>query len=199
MVRLMQAMGAFGYRGFFERKRRFLESVFYAAKNVDTLLRMGLPIQLPELELVFRRIVDRWARPESPGASQSSLEVLVQSFSYKDGYPSDTKGHGGGFVFDCRALPNPHERTDLRELTGESDQVVDYLERSEPVQEFWENVRGIVEAHIERYLYREFTSLTVSFGCTGGQHRSVFMARKLAGHLCTRYPHVAVQLVHGKL
>jgi len=199
LVRLMQAMGAFGYRGFFERKRRFLESVFYAAQNLDGLLSAGLPIELPELELVFRRIVDRWARPRSADASQSSLEVLVQSFSYKDGYPTDMKGHGGGFVFDCRALPNPHEVPELRDLTGESDQVADFLEGTEPAQEFWENVKELVEAHVEKYIDRGFSSLTVAFGCTGGQHRSVFMAGKLASHLCVRYPHIHVQLVHGKL
>ncbi len=199
LIRLMQAMGAFGYRGFFERKRHFLESVFYAAQNFEALLNAGLPMELPELEVVFRRIVDQWARPRSSGASQSCLEVLVQSFSYRDGYPPDIKGHGGGFVFDCRALTNPHERPELRELTGESDEVIDFMERAEPVQEFWENVKGIVEAHVERYVDRGFSSLTVSFGCTGGQHRSVFMARKLTSHLRSRYPHVAVRLVHGRL
>jgi aminoglycoside/choline kinase family phosphotransferase len=199
IVRSMQAMGAFGYRGFFERKRRFLESVFYAAQNLDGLLSAGLPMDLPELELVFRRIVERWAHPRSADESQSSLEVLVQSFSYKDGYPPDMKGHGGGFVFDCRALPNPHERPELRDLTGESDEVVDFLERSEPAQEFWENVKEILEAHVEKYVDRGFSSLTVSFGCTGGRHRSVYMARKLTSHLCSRYSHVAVRLVHGKL
>jgi aminoglycoside/choline kinase family phosphotransferase len=199
LIRLMQAMGAFGYRGFFERKRRFLESVPYAARNLDSLLDAGLPIALPELERVFRRIADRWARPDALGETLSDLTVLVQSFSYKDGYPTDMEGHGGGFVFDCRALPNPHDRPELRELTGDADDVVDWLERSERVQEFWENVRGIVDAHVADYVGRAFSSLTVSFGCTGGQHRSVFMAGKLAEYLCGRYPHISVRLSHSKL
>ncbi|MDH4349985.1 MAG: hypothetical protein OEW56_02415, partial [Gemmatimonadota bacterium] len=95
--------------------------------------------------------------------------------------------------------PNPHHEPALRDLTGEAPAVAEYLERSIEVQEFWENVRGIAEAHVERYVARGFASLTVSFGCTGGQHRSVFLAAKLAAHLSRRYPHVAVQVRHRKL
>ena len=199
LVRLMQAMGAYGYRGFFERKRRFLESVPHAARNLDDLLADGLPLALPELEQVFRRIVERWAAPESGAASHAGLGVLIRSFSYRDGYPSDTEGHGGGFVFDCRSLPNPHHVPELRDLTGEDEKVADFLERSRDVQEFWSSVSDLVDAHVERFLERRFSSLTVAFGCTGGRHRSVFMAAKLAAHLRSRYPHVAVRVVHGKL
>ena len=199
LVRLMQAMGAYGYRGFFERKRRFLESVPTAARNLDHLLAAGLPVPLPELELVFRRIADRWARPTTGTAPPSGLLVLIQSFSFRDGYPPDVEGHGGGFVFDCRALPNPHRVPALTDLTGEADAVVEYLERSPEVQEFWENVRGMVDAQVEAYVQRAFSSLTVSFGCTGGRHRSVFMAAKLARHLAERHPHVAVRMRHNRL
>jgi aminoglycoside/choline kinase family phosphotransferase len=199
LARLMQAMGAYGYRGFFERKRRFLESVPTAARNLDHLLAAGLPVALPELELVFRRITDRWARSTPGNAPPSGLSVLIQSFSFRDGYPRDAEGHGGGFVFDCRALPNPHHVPTLTELTGEADAVVEYLERSPEVQEFWENARGIVDAQVEAYVRRGFSSLTVSFGCTGGRHRSVFMAAKLARHLAERHPHVAVRVRHDKL
>jgi aminoglycoside/choline kinase family phosphotransferase len=199
LARLMQALGAYGYRGFFERKRRFLESVPHAARNLDQLLEAGLPLELPELERVFRRIVERWARPAEGATPRAGLTVLIRSFSYKGGYPPDTEGHGGGFVFDCRALPNPHNEPPLRDLTGEDEPVVDYLERSPEVQEFWANVSGLVDAHVERYLERQFTSLTVSFGCTGGRHRSVYLATKLAAHLKGRYPHVAVRVVQGKL
>jgi aminoglycoside/choline kinase family phosphotransferase len=199
LVRLMQAMGAYGYRGFFERKRRFLESVPNAARNLDQLVTAGLPIALPELELVFRQIAARWAGPLQQGAAPSGLVVLIQSFSFRDGYPPDGEGHGGGFVFDCRALPNPHHEPALRDLTGEADAVADYLERSAEVQEFWENVSGIVDAHVQKYVERGFASLTVSFGCTGGQHRSVFMAAKLARYLSQRYPHVGVRVRHGRL
>jgi aminoglycoside/choline kinase family phosphotransferase len=199
LVRLMQAMGAFGYRGFFERKRRFLESVPYAADNFRTVLEGGLPIPLPELETVLWRIVERWAEPRGAEPAKSSLSVLVQSFSFRDGYPSDEEGHGGGFVFDCRGLPNPHYQEPLRDLTGEDEAVVDFLEASPRVQEFWENVKGIVDLQVEEYVERAFESLAVSFGCTGGRHRSVFLAAKLAGHLRERHPHVGVRLSHRKL
>jgi aminoglycoside/choline kinase family phosphotransferase len=199
LVRLMQAMGAYGYRGFFERKRRFLESVPNAARNLDHLLAAGLPIALPELETVFRHIADRWGRPASETTPPTGLVVLIQSFSYRDGYPADVEGHGGGFVFDCRALPNPHHQPALRDLTGEADPVVTYLERQPAVQEFWETVSAMVEAQVEAYVARGFSSLTVSFGCTGGRHRSVFMAAKLARHLTQRYPHVGVRVRHGRL
>ena len=198
LVRLMQAMGAYGYRGFFERKRRFLESVPNAARNLDHLLAAGLPVAVPELERVFRHIVDRWARAAPDAAPHGGLTVLIRSFSYRDGYPPDTEGHGGGFVFDCRALPNPHYVTELKDLTGEADAVADYLERSPEVQEFWGNVSGLVDAHVERYQERGYSSLTVSFGCTGGRHRSVFLAAKLAAHLKSHHPQVAVRLAHGK-
>ena len=201
LVRLMQAMGAYGYRGFFERKRRFLESVPNAARNLDHLLAAGLPVALPELERVFRRIADRWAPPRhAPSAAPpSGLVVLVQSFSFRDGYPPDTEGHGGGFVFDCRALPNPHHEPDLRDLTGEAVAVADFLERSPEVQAFWGNVSDVVDAQVERFVARGFSSLTVSFGCTGGRHRSVFMVAKLAAHLAARHPHVGVRVRHAKL
>jgi aminoglycoside/choline kinase family phosphotransferase len=199
LVRVMQAMGAFGYRGFFERKRHFLESVPNAARTLNDLLAGGLPLALPELEAVFHRIADRWADDAPDAAPQSGLKILIQSFSFKDGYPPDREGHGGGYVFDCRALPNPHHEPTLQDLTGEDEAVADWLERKPETQEFWESVRGIVDAHVERYVDRGFSSLTVSFGCTGGQHRSVFMAVKLASYLAEQYPHVGVRLRHGRL
>ena len=107
--------------------------------------------------------------------------------------------HGGGFVFDCRALPNPHEVPELKDLTGEAEPVADFLERSPEVQEYWGNVSDLVDAQVERYVGRGFTSLTVSFGCTGGRHRSVYLAAKLAAHLKGRWPQVGVRLAHTKL
>ncbi len=199
IVRLMQALGAFGYRGFFERKRHFLESVPYAAKSLDELTSAGLPLHLPELELVFRLIGDRWAATEKQHASKCDLEVTVQSFSFKDGYPPDEQGHGGGYVFDCRSFPNPHKVAHLKNKTGEDDGVVEFLESSSQVLEFWENVRGIIDGHVEDYVERSFKSLTISFGCTGGRHRSVYLARRLAMHLSKRYPQVGVHLKHLRL
>ena len=201
LVRLMQAMGAYGYRGFFERKRRFLESVPHAARNLDDLLAAGLPLALPELELVFRRIIERWTAPSPNRGARSALTVLIKSFSYRDGIPADGEGggHGGGYVFDCRALPNPHHVEALRDLTGRDHSVADYIERQAAAQEFWTNASGLVDAHVEGWLDRGFASLTVAFGCTGGRHRSVYFAEKLAAHLGSRFPHVAVRVEHGKL
>jgi len=195
----MQALGAFGYRGFFERKRRFLESVPFAAKNLEGLLAAGLPSSLPELESVYLRIVERWAGGDPNSGSPSDLAVSVSSFSFKRGYPEDPDGHGGGSVFDCRGLPNPGRLPEFAELTGQDEAVIDLLEGSPQVQEYWENVRGIVEMHIEDYLSRGCSDLSVSFGCTGGQHRSVFLAGKLDGHIRLRFPHVKVQLSHREL
>jgi RNase adaptor protein for sRNA GlmZ degradation len=123
----------------------------------------------------------------------------VQSFAYKDGYPHDERGYGGGYVFDCRALPNPHKLPELKDKTGEENAVADFLESSARVLELWENVRAIVDSHVLDYVDAGRSSLTVSFGCTGGKHRSVFMARKLAKYLTRRFPNVEVRLIHEKL
>ena len=202
LVRLMQAMGAYGYRGFFERKRRFLESVPHAARNLEHLLQQGMPLELPELEQVFRQIVARWAAPGAGGmggSGASSLVVSIRSFSYRDGYPADTEGHGGGFIFDCRAIPNPHHVPELREFTGKDEKIADYIERQPEAQEFWAGVTGLVEPHVEKFMDRGFDSMSVAFGCTGGRHRSVYFATKMAAHLGAKYPQVGVRLVHSKV
>jgi aminoglycoside/choline kinase family phosphotransferase len=199
LVRLMQAMGAYGYRGFFERKRRFLESVPHAARNLDHLLASGLPLDLPELVQVFRRIVDRWAVPPHESLLPSKLAVRILSFSYRDGYPPDTEGHGGGFIFDCRAIPNPHHVPELRDFSGKDAAVADYIERQPETQAFWAGVSSLVEPHIEKFMERGFDSLSVAFGCTGGRHRSVYFALRLAAHLKDRYPQVGVRVLHSKV
>ena len=199
LVRLMQALGAFGYRGFFERKRRFLESVPFAANNLGTLMAGGLPAELPELQAVFHRIVERWALVDAEDQTPSRLKVSIRSFSFKKGYPEDDGGHGGGHVFDCRGLPNPGRLEEYVDLTGRDEAVIDFLERSPPVQEFWEAIKSIADMHVEAYLDRDFSDLALSFGCTGGQHRSVFMAGKLADHLRVRFPNIKVALNHREL
>jgi len=199
LVRLMQAMGAYGYRGFFERKRRFLESVPHAARNLGYLLATGLPLDLPELAQVFRRIIERWTSARPQAGTPARLSVLIRSFSYRDGIPADEEGHGGGYVFDCRAIPNPHHVPELRDFTGKDQRVADYIERQPAAQEFWAGVTALVEPHIERFLERGFDSLSVAFGCTGGRHRSVYFAQKLAAHLRQRFPQVGVRVTHGKV
>ncbi|HJR52911.1 MAG TPA: RNase adapter RapZ [Gemmatimonadota bacterium] len=196
LVRIVQAMGAYGYRGFFERKPRFLQSVPYAAANIRRLLEEGLPVELPELARAFERIVAEWAAPPPGDESASGLTVRVQSFSYRRGYPEDVEGHGGGFVFDCRALPNPGRLEEFAGATGRTETVARFLESEPGFEPFWNSVRSLVDAQIEVYRERRFTSLAIAFGCTGGQHRSVYLAEKLARHIESRFPDVRVRLVH---
>jgi aminoglycoside/choline kinase family phosphotransferase len=196
LVRIMQAMGAYGYRGFFERKPRFLQSVPYAATNIRRLLERGLPVALPELERAFERIVDEWAAPPSGEEETAGLTVQVHSFSYRRGYPEDVGGHGGGFVFDCRALPNPGRLEEYRTSTGRDDAVARYLEAEPGFGPFWDSVRTLVDGQVDVYRARGFTSLSIAFGCTGGQHRSVYLAEKLARHLETNHPDTRVRIAH---
>lgn len=199
IVRILQAMGAYGRRGFYERKAHFLQSVPYAIGNIERLLNNdGLPIRLPELEAVFERMIEMPSlrkAPEAP-ASLTGLTVSIQSFSYRNGIPQDSMGHGGGFVFDCRALPNPGRLIDYMPLTGRDPSVVEYLETRPEVEAFWSYVRGMIDLQVQNYLDREFKSLTVFFGCTGGQHRSVYLAERLMSYLKCRYPEVQVNLLH---
>ncbi|CAN5331780.1 RNase adapter RapZ [soil metagenome] len=196
LVRVMQAMGAYGYRGFFERKPRFLQSVPFAADNIRRILEQGLPVRLPEIEAVFRRIVEEWAHEPGEPAAGADLTVHVLSFSYKRGYPEDLGGHGGGFVFDCRALLNPGRLPEFMGLTGRDSAVGEWIEGSSGVGPFWENIRSLAEAAVEAYLARGFTSLSIGFGCTGGQHRSVYLTERLARHLAMRFPEIQVRVTH---
>ncbi|NNK63870.1 MAG: phosphotransferase [Gemmatimonadetes bacterium] len=196
LVRILQAMGAYGYRGFFEQKARFLKSVPYAARNIAGILESGLPLDLPELETVFRRIVDRWSDEPDGSPSPAGLRVGINSFSYRRGYPGDETGHGGGFVFDCRAIPNPGRQERFRDRTGLDTGVARFIEALPEAGAFWDSVRALVDAQVDTYRARGFTSLTVSFGCTGGQHRSVYFAERLAAHLRERYADVGLGVLH---
>jgi aminoglycoside/choline kinase family phosphotransferase len=197
LIRILQAMGAYGYRGFYERKTHFLQSVPYAIRNLERLLADGgLPVALPALGEALQRIVaSTRLREIAPAAPR--LSVRIESFSYHRGYPSDTTGHGGGFVFDCRALPNPGREPGFLDLTGRDPAVIAWLEQHDEPGQFLAQVRALLEPTLETYQRRHFTHLTVAFGCTGGQHRSVYCAEALAGALRTR-PGVAVEIHHGE-
>jgi aminoglycoside/choline kinase family phosphotransferase len=196
LIRVMQALGAYGYRGFFERKPRFLQSVPFAARNLDALLDEGLPLPLPEIETTLSRIVERWAGPASSDQEASGLSLRVASFSYRNGYPEDPSSHGGGYVFDCRGIPNPGRLPEFADQTGLDDAVVKFLKSRPETEAFWNGVRRLVEAHIDAYRQRGFSSLSIGFGCTGGQHRSVYFAERLADHVRDIYPDVNVILRH---
>jgi aminoglycoside/choline kinase family phosphotransferase len=197
LVRIMQAMGAYGYRGFFERKIRFLQSVPYAIDNIERLLADGgMPVELPELQAVFERIIASQSLRKPAARPQPGLTVNIGSFSFKHGYPEDTGGHGGGFVFDMRALHNPGRYAEYADLCGIDEPVSGFLETVPEVEEYWAHVRSLIDRQVETYLTRGFTSLGVYFGCTGGQHRSVYFAERLAKHLRERFPDVHVHLTH---
>jgi aminoglycoside/choline kinase family phosphotransferase len=196
LVRIMQAMGAYGYRGFFERKIRFLQSVPHAIDNIERLLLAGIPVDLPELRGVLERICETSSLRQRPNRPQPGLTVQIGSFSYKHGYPADEGGHGGGFVFDMRALHNPGRYAEFSELCGLDRPVTEFLAAVPEVDRFWSHVRGLVDLQVETYLTRGFTSLSVHFGCTGGQHRSVYFAERLASHLRSRFPELNIVIAH---
>jgi aminoglycoside/choline kinase family phosphotransferase len=197
LVRIMQAMGAYGYRGFYERKPRFLQSVPQAVRNIERILETGfVSIELPELQAVFERICKTTSLRKAAPQTLPGLTVHVGSFSYKRGYPEDGGGHGGGFVFDCRSIHNPGRYAEYVPLCGCDEPVVYFLEQQPEVEEFWGHVRGLVESHVGVWLTRGFASLSAHFGCTGGQHRSVYFAERLAAFLNEHYPSVNVVLTH---
>lgn len=182
-VRIMQALGAYGFRGFFERKAHFLQSVPYALKNLRWLgEHVRLPIALPALERAFEAMIEL-PRFQSAPARIPPLTVRIFSFSFHGEAPTDPSGNGGGFVFDARSLPNPGREAQFRELTGQDAAVIEYLRREESVGQFFAAALTLVESTIAAYRQRGFRNLMVSFGCTGGQHRSVYLAEQMARHL----------------
>ncbi len=185
-VRIMQALGAYGFRGFYEGKAHFLQSVPYALKNVRWLLHHSeLPVALPTLLGALKGMLAS-ERLQSLAPETENLTVRIFSFSFHGGLPKDETGHGGGFVFDGRALPNPGREERFESFTGKDAPVTEYLARQESVQQFLANARALVDASVADYQRRGFKSLMVSFGCTGGRHRSVYLAEELAKHLRER-------------
>ena len=195
-IRIMQALGAYGFRGFYERKSHFLQSVPFAIRNLELLLRkVELPVELPALMQVFKRLVTSSILRQF-GEVELKLTVRIQSFSYRHGIPGDEKGHGGGFVFDCRALPNPGRFAEYATLTGKDPEVIAFLEQEPAVHDFLQHTGALVDSAVENYQHRNFTNLMVAFGCTGGQHRSVYCAGMLAKHLREKFNNVIVEVRH---
>ncbi len=182
-VRIMQALGAYGFRGFYERKVHFLQSVPYALKNVRWLLdHVKLPIELPMLMATFNSMVAS-EKLQGPAPEGENLTVRIVSFSFHRGLPEDQTGHGGGFVFDARGIPNPGREERFKTFTGKDEPVINYLNQQESARQFLASAMSLVDASVSNYQSRNFKSLMVSFGCTGGQHRSVYLAEQLAKHL----------------
>src|SRR5215471_18196071 len=182
-VRIMQALGAYGYRGFFERRAHFLQSVPYALKNIRWLLHnVQLPIELPTLLGAFQSMLAS-EKLQGIASEADNLVVRIFSFSFHHELPKDETGNGGGFIFDGRSLPNPGREARFKSLTGRDAPVIEYLHQQESVHQYLAGVFSLIDASVENYQQRGFKNLMVSFGCTGGQHRSVYLAEQLARHL----------------
>ncbi len=185
-VRILQALGAYGFRGFYERKAHFLQSVPYALKNLRWLLHhVRLPVPLPALMDAFKGMLAS-EKLQGLASETENLIVRIFSFSFHQDQPKDESGNGGGFVFDGRSLPNPGREERFKTLTGKDAPVIDYLNQQESVHQFLAGVLSLVDSSINNYQQRGFKNLMVSFGCTGGQHRSVFLAEQLAKRLRAR-------------
>lgn len=225
LFRTLQVLGAYGFRGYFERKKHFIDSIPPAIHNLREMLRPDV-FSYPYLIDVLRRITElpRFACIEKPALSRSdgfkttdkniydahpadgpatfskydnkgALVVRVYSFSYHKGIPEDESGNGGGYVFDCRSTHNPGRYEPYKKLTGLDEPVIRFLEDDGEILTFLESVYKLADAHVQRYIQRGFTSLMFSFGCTGGQHRSVYSAQHLAEHINKKFG-VEVQIVH---
>ena len=190
LLRTLQVLGAYGYRGKFEKKEYFLESIPYAMENLREILETPFD-RYPYLDAVLRELAEQ----PTPALESDTLEVQVLSFSYKKGLPEDTSGNGGGYIFDCRSMHNPGRYERFKQSTGRDADVIAFLEERGEVQRFMDNVYNLVDPHVERYISRGFSHLQVAFGCTGGQHRSVYCAEVLARHLQRKY-RIRVRLTH---
>ena len=225
LFRTLQVLGAYGFRGYFERKRHFLESIPPAMDNLREMLKTQ-DFPYPYLIGVLRRLTElpqfASAKEEVPTRAdgykttavnvydahptdgpatfskydgKGPLVVRVFSFSYKKGIPEDESGNGGGYVFDCRSTHNPGRYEPYKQLTGLDEPVIRFLEDDGEILTFLESVYRLADAHVERYMQRGFTSLMFSFGCTGGQHRSVYSAQHLAEHIHRKYG-IEVRICH---
>ncbi len=215
--RTLQVLGAYGFRGYFERKQHFIDSIPPAIENLRSLLEEGV-CKYPYLRDVLQKLIalqtakemqpkvasapsaPQQEQPKSEASisrydNQGELVVKVFSFSFHKGIPKDDSGNGGGYVFDCRATHNPGRYAEYKPLTGLDEPVIRFLEDDGEIVTFLENVYRLADVHVERYIKRGFTSLMFSFGCTGGRHRSVYSAQHLAEHISRKYG-VEVRLCH---
>ena len=195
LFRLLQVLGAYGFRGWTEHKAAFVVSIPSAISNLKELLSELPSDSYPYLMQVLKQLV-RLPRFNQSTEGDGVLEVRVSSFSFKKGVPYDPSGNGGGYVFDCRSIHNPGRYEPYKKLTGMDEPVIRFLEDDGEIIGFLEHVYGVVDPHVATYAKRGFTSLMVSFGCTGGQHRSVYCAEHLAVHLSELYPDIRVRLIH---
>ncbi|MBP8944598.1 MAG: phosphotransferase [Paludibacteraceae bacterium] len=195
LFRTLQVLGAYGFRGYFEKKPHFLQSIPFAIENLRSILQdniTGYPYLIKVLQQLTELKQFREVSVRKP------LTVKIYSFAYKKGIPQDDSGNGGGFVFDCRAINNPGKYERFTYFTGLDDAVTQFLEEDGEILILLENAYNLVDASVKRYMDRGFTNLMVSFGCTGGQHRSVYAAQKMAEHIHQKFG-VEVHLIHREL
>ena len=192
LFRTMQVLGAYGFRGYFEKKPHFIQSVPFAIETLRQLLQEPYP-EYPYLCHVLKELTE--LKQFTDDLQKRRLIVKVTSFAYKKGIPEDSSGNGGGFVFDCRAVNNPGKYDRYKPFTGLDKPVIRFLEDDGEITTFLEHVYGLVDASVKRYMERGFTNLSICFGCTGGQHRSVYSAQHLAEHLNQKFG-VQVNLMH---
>lgn len=198
LIRCIQVLGTYGYRGLYERKEHFLNSIPFALNNLRWLLEeVKLNVDVPELWKALQAVAatDRFDTFDRSKGNSSLLTVTINSFSYKRGIPADTSGNGGGFIFDCRAIHNPGRYTPYKKQTGRDKPVIQFLQQHSNIDHFLTNIYHIVDPAVENYIERSFTNLMISFGCTGGQHRSVYSADAMSRHLQQKFG-VKVELNH---
>ena len=195
LFRTLQVLGAYGFRGYFEKKPHFLASVPFALSNLRRLLRTPFK-DYPYLNAILTKLT---TMPQfNDIASDKRLEVHICSFAYKKGIPADNTGNGGGYVFDCRSVNNPGKYEHYRQFNGNDPEVIKFLEDDGEVLTFLDSVYKLVDAHVKRFIERKFTHLQVCFGCTGGQHRSVYCAEHLAKHLSGKFD-IKITVTHREL
>ena len=192
LFRTLQVLGAYGFRGYFEKKPHFLQSVPYAMDNLRRLLREPFK-EYPYLSQILNELTQM--RQFYEMTPERKLQVKIYSFAYKKGIPNDMTGNGGGYVFDCRAINNPGKYEHYKHFTGLDKEVIKFLEDDGEVFKFLDNAYQLVDAHVQRFIERKFTNLMVSFGCTGGQHRSVYCAERLAEHLSKKFD-IKIKIIH---
>jgi len=191
LFRTLQVLGAYGFRGYFEKKPHFIQSVPFALNNLRELLKDGFD-EYPYLSRILHEMTNL---KQFADTRKRELEVRVYSFAYKKGVPDDQSGNGGGYIFDCRAINNPGKYERYNNVTGLDEPVIKFLEEDGEIVTFLDTLYPLIDQHVKRYQERNFTNLMISFGCTGGQHRSVYAAQRMAEHISGKFG-VKVSLIH---
>ncbi len=196
MIRLMQAMGAYGFRGLYEKKELFLQSIPPAIEHLKWLIKnIEIPLSIPQLRKVWEYLASEPSIKDLY-IQKKQLKVGINSFSFRRGVPVDESNNGGGYVFDCRAIHNPGRYEQYKKLTGKDKEVIDFLDNEPEMEFFLQHITPLCCMSIENYLKRGFTNLMINFGCTGGQHRSVYAAETIFRKLKNQYPQIEVSIRH---